>query len=502
MMIIALILAAATQDAKPEFGDAPVYRLTTSKSYPFGERECHNWALPPAEFTKRREDFLKNLQQFGPGTIAIVKSAPVFPRNGDVEHEYRQDSDFYWVTGYPESEAVAIFDPDAQPVEKAAEGFVLSPDASKPRFTLLVLPKDPVRETWTGKRIGPEGAVKNFGADQAATTQSTEKLIKGAIARAKTLVLVNNFDREFTTLVDKTLADLRQQSGEAPRVVDGRKWIHERRLIKTPAEIDAMRRACEVSIEGHLAAMRASRPGMNEGEIEAAAEFAFRALGGPRLGYPSIAGAGNNGCILHYNTNNETLGPNALMLLDAGTEIGNYTADVTRTWPVSGKFTPEQRAIYDIVLRAQNAGIAKCRPGVPVGEVHDAAVAEVTKGLVELGLLQGDPAELIKKNAHRKFFMHGTSHWLGLDVHDSGDYQGKKRALEAGMILTVEPGIYIAMGTPGVDAKWQGIGVRIEDDILVTSGEPENLTGRLPRDPDVLEAIVRNASARSDAPKR
>jgi Xaa-Pro aminopeptidase len=291
--------------------------------------------------------------------------------------------------------------------------------------------------------------------------------------------------------VDKALTELRQQKGEAPRVVDGRKWIGERRLVKSPAEIEAMRRACEVTIEAHLAAIRAARPGMNEGEVEAAAEFAFRALGGPRLGYPSICGGGNNGCVLHYNSNDEVLGPNALMLMDAATEVGFYTADVTRTWPVNGKFTPEQRALYDIVLKAQNAGIDKCRDGVPVGEVHDAAVAEVVKGLIDVKILQGDAAELVQKGAHRKFFMHGTSHWLGLDVHDAGDYQAKKRPLRPGMVLTVEPGIYIAEGTEGVDKRWWGIGIRIEDDILVTAGAPENLTARLPRDPDLLESLVR-----------
>ena len=496
MAIIPFFLACAgalAQEPKPEFKPGtPVYRIVPSKGFPYGERECHNSALPKEEFAARRAAFLEKLKEYGPGTVAIVKSAPTLPRNGDVEHEYRQDSDFIWLTGFPEAEAVAIFDADA--VDASFHSVKESmADGAPPvvPYSLAVLPKDPLRETWTGKRIGPERAAKDYGADFATVTTNSESQVKAAIARAKTLVLVNNFDKEFGALVEKSLSDLRKQKGESPRVVDGRPWLAERRLVKSAAEIEMMKKVCEVSVEGHLAAMRAARAGMNEGEVEAAAEFAFRALGGPRLGYPSICGGGNNGCVLHYNTNNDTLGQNALMLMDAAAEVGYYTADVTRTWPISGKFTPEQRAIYDIVLRAQDAGIAKCRAGVPVGEVHDAAVREVTKGLVALGILEGDVDDLIKKNAHRKYFMHGTSHWLGLDVHDAGDYQGKKRALAPGMILTVEPGIYIPEGTEGIDKKWWGIGVRIEDDILVTPGDPNNLTGRLPRTADALEAVVR-----------
>lgn len=487
--------AARAQDVKSEFPpSAPVYRFVPSKGYPYDVGECHAAALPQSEFAERRAAFLEELRTHGPGTVAIVKSAPVLPRNGDVEHEYRQDSDFYWLTGYPEPEAVAFLEPDGAPPGPAPAGFVQREGAGPARYTLLVLAKDPARETWTGKRIGPEGAVKDHLADRAGVAAKTEAFVKEAVARAKTLVVVNSFDREFSALLDRTLADLRRERGDAPRVVDGRRWIAERRLVKSQAEIEMMRRACEVTIEGHLAAIRASRPGMNEGEIEAAAEFAFRALGAPRLGYPSICGGGANGCVLHYTTNRDALGPNDLMLMDAGAEVGFYTADVTRTWPVNGKFTPEQRAIYEIVLRAQNAGIDRCRDGVPVGEVHDAAVHEVTKGLVSLGLLEGDVNDLVRKAAHRKFFMHGTSHWLGLDVHDAGDYQAKKRLLRPGMVLTVEPGIYVAPGTDGVDPRWWGIAVRIEDDVLVTAAEPVNLTERLPRDPDAIEALVQSGA--------
>ncbi|MFN0204899.1 MAG: aminopeptidase P N-terminal domain-containing protein [Planctomycetota bacterium] len=491
---ILMIHSAAAQ--APEFSEkAPIIKVEPSKGFPYKPTELHNYVLPPEEFKKRRAAFVEEIAKYGPGTIAIVKSAPVFPRNGDVEHEYRQDSDFYWLTGFHESESMAIFDPDAA---DAASDAKIDTNNTKKRavYSLMMLPRDPARETWTGKRVGPERALSDFGVDAAFTNDQSDKLLKDAVARAKTLVIINNFDKDFSRKIDTLLNETRARTGESPRIVNAGKWIGEQRLIKSPAEIEIMKRAIEVTIEGHFAAMRAARPGMNEGEVEAACEFVFRALGGPRLGYPSIAGGGNNGCVLHYNTNNEWLGPNSLMLLDAGTEIGYYTSDITRTWPVNGKFTPEQRAIYNIVLRAQNAGIDKCRPGVVFSEVNDAAVREVTKGLIEVGILEGDLEELIKKGAHRKVFMHGTSHWLGLDVHDSGSTKGRK--FEPGMILTVEPGIYIAEGTPNIDKKWWGIGVRIEDDILITENGPLNLSERLPRDVETIEKIVQEAHARTE----
>jgi Xaa-Pro aminopeptidase len=490
------LLPAGAAAQLPEFGEGtPVYRIQPSKGFPYTMKDLHNYTLPHAEFKKRRDSFLEEIRKYGPDTIAIVKSAPVFPRNGDVEHEYRQDSDFYWLTGFHEPSSLAIFDPSAS--DAPSDGQLKSKDNDKKRvvYSMAVLPRDPAKETWTGKRTGVDRATSDYGADAAFPNTKTDQMLKDALARAKTVVLVNNFDKEFGDQFDKAMNELRQRTGSTPRVVDGRKWIGEQRLIKSAAEIEIMKRAIEVTIEGHFAAMRAAREGMNEGEVEAACEFAFRALGGPRLGYPSIAGGGNNGCVLHYNTNNEYLGPNSLMLLDAGTEIGYYTSDVTRTWPVSGKFTAEQRAIYDIVLRAQNAGIARCKPGVEFREVHEAAVREVTRGLLELGLLEGKLEECIQNNAFRKFFMHGTSHWLGLDVHDTGDTRGRTRKFEPGMILTVEPGIYISEGTAGIDRKWWGIGVRIEDDILITENGSINLSERLPRDPDAIEKLVQQARA-------
>jgi len=490
-MLIRLLLLLSPLTAAPacaQLGTASE-RFVPSKDWPYGERGVHNAVANPREFDRHREAFLEYLEGQGEGTIAIARSAPNAPRNGDVEHEYRQDSDFYWITGYPEAGATAIFDPGAT-AGPSGDGFVEASGGRAPRYTLLVLPRNPAQEIWTGRRIGPQGAVADYGADRAAERDRTEDLVKEAIGRARTLVVVNGFDREFREFVDRTVREL-QEDGRGPeKVVDGRRWVGARRLVKSPEEIAILRKAIEVTIEGVLAAMRAARPGMNEGEAEAAAEHAFRALGSPRLGFPTICGAGDNTCILHYETNNGWIGGNDLLLIDAGAEVGFYTADITRTWPVAGRFTPEQRAIYEIVYRAQEAGIAKVAPGVPFGDVHQAAAVEVARGLVAIGLLEGDPEELVKSRAHRKFFMHGTSHWLGLDVHDTG---GRGQTLEPGMVLTVEPGIYVAKGTEGVDPKWWSIGVRIEDDVLVTESGHEVLSARLPREPDELERYLQES---------
>ncbi|MGH7152017.1 MAG: aminopeptidase P N-terminal domain-containing protein [Planctomycetota bacterium] len=465
---------------------APVYRFVPSKGWPYGPEGVHGAALPAAEFAERRAAFLEEISKHGPGTVAIVRSAPMAVRNGDVEHEYRQDSDFIWLTGFPEPEATAIFEPEF-PGSEGSGGTAEKP----PVYTLIVRAKDRRREMWEGERIGPDRAVSEFGADRGETARKTEELVREAISRAKTLVLVNFLDDEFGEMVDRMVKERRDAKGDAPEVVDGRPWIWTRRMVKSPAEVEMLRKAVEVTIEGHLAAMGASRPGMNEGEVEAAAEFAFRALGAPRLGYPSICGAGARSCVLHYDSNREFTGPNDLLLMDAGAEVGFYTADVTRTWPLSGTFTPEQRAIYEVVLRAQEAAFEKVRPGGSFLQVQEASALAITRGLVHLGLLQGDPEELARDRAYGSFFPHGTSHWLGLDVHDASGTRGRRRGLEPGMVFTVEPGIYIPEGMEGVDPKWWGIGVRIEDDVLVTKAGYENLSARLPRDPDEIEALVR-----------
>jgi Xaa-Pro aminopeptidase len=423
----------------------------------------------------------------GPGTLAVVKSMPLQPRNGDWYHTYRQDSDFYYLTGVKEEEAVAL----------------LEADAPKP-YTLLVRGGDPTRERWDGARLGVEGALKS-GADQAERFPAAEETLKAAVKRARRIVLVCNFDEDFRRKVLDWALPLGSDNNHATfrkTLVDGRNLVGEMRLLKQPGEIAMLQAAVDASIEGHLAAMRSGRAAANEGEVAGAFEGTVRSLGARFLGYDTIAGGGNQACTLHYLTNDQPLKRGSLMLLDAGAEVGFYTADITRTWPLNGTFSPEQRAVYDLVLKAQDAAIDLCRPGRAHKEGLAAAMRILSDGLVDLGILKGDKDELFAKAAYQPFTMHGISHWLGLDVHDTGDYlrtppaRGGERLLEPGMVLTVEPGIYIPEGMPGVDAKWHGIGVRLEDDILVTAEGPRNLSERLPRRPEEVERIVQSGKAR------
>ncbi len=444
----------------------------------------HGLRLPISFFSGNRARMVQQLRALGPGTLAIIKSMPEQPRNGDVEQAFRQDSDFYYLTGVEEPGAVAL----------------LSADGDKP-YTLLVRPRDLKREAWNGPRLGIEGAMK-LGADQAFDFPKGDEVLTEAIKKAQRIVLVCNLDREFRTKILDAVLPLGTDNNHGlfrKSVVDGRHMVAEMRSIKQPAEIDMIQKAVDVSIEGHLAAMKASRTATNEGQVAGAFEGAVRGLGARFLGYDTIAGAGNQSCILHYPFNDAPLHPGELQLMDAGGEVGYYTADITRTWPVNGKFSTEQRAIYDLVFKAQEAGIVACVVGSPHIATHYATSRVVSDGLVDLGIIKGDRDEVYKRGDWKRFFLHGTSHWLGLDVHDAGDYGSKdpiyraggRRLLEAGMVLTVEPGIYIAKGAEGVDPKWQGIGVRIEDDVLVTQEGPKNLSAHLPRKAEDVERALK-----------
>ncbi len=444
----------------------------------------HGLRLPNTFFAGNRDRLLQQLRTMGPGTLAIIKSMPEQPRNGDGEQAFRQDSDFFYLTGVEEPGSVAL----------------LSTDSDKP-YTLLVRPRDPKREAWNGPRLGVEGALKK-GADQAFDFPKGDEIVTDAIKAAQRIVLVCNLDREFRIRILDAVLPLGTDNGHGQfrkTVVDGRHLVAELRSIKQPAEIDLIQKAVDVSIDGHLAAMRASRTATNEGQVVGAFEGVVRGHGARFLGYDTIAGAGNQSCILHYPFNDAPLHPGELQLVDAGAEVGYYTADITRTWPLSGKFSPEQRALYDLVFKAQESGIAACVVGSPHIATHFAASRVVSDGLVELGILKGDKNEVYKRGDWKRFFIHGTSHWLGMDVHDAGDYgqrdpiyrAGGRRPLEVGMVLTVEPGIYIPKGSEGVEAKWQGIGIRIEDDILVTKEGPKNLSARLPRRAEDVERALR-----------
>ena len=448
----------------------------------------HGATLPQGFFAGNRARLLEKVRAMGPGTLAVLKSMPLQPRSGDGLHAYRQDSDFYYFTGLEEAESVALLDGDA----------------AKP-YPLRVRASDPRRERYDGARIGTEGAVKRFGADQAERFPAAEEALRAAIQKARRVVLICNFDDPFRRKVLDWIYPLGADNNHATfsrTLVDGRHLAAEMRLIKQPAEIGMLQNAVDASIEGHLAAMRGTPSFTNEGQAAACFEGTVRGLGARFLGYDSIVAAGNQACTLHYNVNDQALKPGSLLLMDAAAEVGGYTADITRTWPVSGAFNPQQRALYDLVLKAQDAAIALCRPGRAHGEGYAAATRILSDGLVDLGILKGDKQELFAKNAHLAFTMHGISHWLGLDVHDTGEYgmvpgtRGGARILEPGMVLTVEPGIYIPEGMEGVDPKWHGIGVRLEDDILVTAAGPKNLSERLPRRVEEVERLVRGAQAR------
>lgn len=448
----------------------------------------HGATLPPSFYAGNRARLLEKIKALGPGTLAVIKSMPLQPRSGDGLQAYRQDSDFLYFTGLEEAEAVALLDADS----------------AKP-YTLLVRAADPRRERYDGARVGVEGAVNRFGADQAERFPEAEKALREAVRKAQRVVLISNFDDEFRRKVldwvypsgaDNNHASFRKT------LVDGRHLAAEMRLFKLPEELVQLQAAVDASVEGHLAAMRATPAAGNEGQVAGAFEGTVRGLGARFLGYGSIVGAGNQACTLHYDRNDQPILPGSLVLMDAAAEIGGYTADITRTWPVGGKFSPEQRAIYDLVLKAQDAAIALCRPGRAHKEGYAAAMRILSDGLVDLGILKGNKEEIFTKGGHQAFTMHGISHWLGLDVHDTGDYRmtpgtrGGERILEPGMVLTVEPGVYIPKGMEGVDPKWQGIGVRLEDDILVTAEGPRNLSERLPRRPEEVERLVQSAKGR------
>ena len=446
----------------------------------------HGLRLPTTFFAGNRASLLAKAKAMGPGTLVVVKSMPTQPSSGDGEHLYRQDSDFYYLTGVEEEHSVALL------------------DADKGTYTLLVQARDSKRETYTGPRLGVAGA-KAKGADEAVEYPAAEKTLNEALKLAKRIVLVNNFDDDFRMKVLDAAyprGATHSKGAYEKSLVDGRPIVAEMRVLKQPCEVEMIQHAVDASIEGHLAAMRGSTAFTNEGQVAAALEGTVRSLGARFLSYETIAGAGSNGCVLHYPYNDQAIVSGSLILMDASGEIGYYTSDITRTWPANGRFIPEQRALYDLVLKAQEAGIEELRPGNSHIASFMKAARIISDGLVDLGLIKGDKEEAFKRSDWNKFLPHGVSHYLGLDVHDAGSYgaphpfhkHGGIRPLEVGMVLTMEPGIYIPKGMEGVDAKWQGIGIRIEDVILVTSEGPRNLSARLPRKPEELEKVVREGA--------
>jgi Xaa-Pro aminopeptidase len=430
-------------------------------------------------YFKARRDALANAN---PGAAFIFPSSAEVLRNPDVHHPFRQESNFYYLSGFEEPEA----------------WLVLAPQKSKPgtyRSVLFVRKRDPEMEIWEGERYGVEGALKVFGVDEAyLTSQFDEKIVD----------LLQGCDRVYYRLgqsevldrqVQAGLEKVRRTQGRAGKallsVADPQELIGEMRLFKSPEEIALLRKACEITSEAHKTAMREVRPGMNEYEIEALIDYTFRRKGCARVGYGSIIAGGKNATCLHYRANNEVLRDGELLLIDAGGEFGYYTADITRTFPVGRSFTDAQAQIYDLVLKSQKETIAISKPGTPWNAIHRCATEVLVDGLLSLGLLKGKAEEILRTSEVRRFYPHGTGHWLGMDVHDVGLYQknGEPRKLEPGMVFTIEPGLYMQPTDRAIPERFRNIGIRIEDNILITKDGCDILTKDAPKERAEIESL-------------
>ncbi|GGH89984.1 Xaa-Pro aminopeptidase [Pseudomonas fluvialis] len=440
--------------------------------------------IPKAEYARRRKALMAQME---PNSIAILPAAPVYIRNRDVEHVYRQDSDFQYLTGFPEPEAV----------------LALIPGREHGEYVLFCRERNPERELWDGLRAGQEGAVSQYGADDAFPIGDIDDILPGLIeGRDRVYYAIGcnqEFDHRLMEWINLIRSKARQGAQPPNEFVALDHLLHDMRLYKSAAEAKVMREAAEISARAHVRAMQACRAGLYEYHLEAELDYEFRKGGAKMPAYGSIVAAGRNACILHYRENDAPLKDGDLVLIDAGCEIDCYASDITRTFPVSGSFSAEQKAIYELVLAAQEAAFKEIAPGKHWNEAHEATVRVITAGLLELGLLEGALDELIAAEAYKPFYMHRAGHWLGMDVHDVGDYKvgGEWRVLEPGMAMTVEPGIYIAVDNEQVAKKWRGIGVRIEDDVLVTRSGCEILTGGVPKSIAEIEALM--AAARNGA---
>ncbi|MEG4008911.1 aminopeptidase P N-terminal domain-containing protein [Microcoleus sp. Pol11C1] len=426
----------------------------------------------PTEYRQRREQLMAKI---GSGT-AIFRSAPAAVMHNDVEYAYRQDSDFFYLTGFNEAAAVAV----------------LAPHHEEHKFVLFVQPKDLEKETWHGYRAGVEGAKELYGADEAFPIAELAEKLPKYLEKADRIYYHFGRDRSFDQTVlnhwQRLMATYPKRGTGPTAIEDSNIILHPMRLVKSETELALMRKAANISVAAHNRAQEFAKPGRYEYEIQAEIEHTF-GLNGCTPAYPSIVASGYNSCVLHYIENNRQMQENDLLLIDAGCACGYYNADITRTFPVSGKFTAEQQIIYDLVLQAQLQAISQVYPGNPYSKIHETAVRVLVEGLMDLKLLVGDIEEIIKEEKYKPFYMHRTGHWLGLDVHDVGVYQygENPQVLQPGQVLTVEPGIYISPyikpveGQPEVPEKWRGIGVRIEDDVLVTLEGQEVLTAGVPK---------------------
>jgi Xaa-Pro aminopeptidase len=427
-------------------------------------------------FAERRKKFLAAM---GEDAIAIFLGAGLVTRSRDTQFGFRQDSDFLYLTGFDHPGAVAVLS-----------------TTGGPAYTLYVQPRDREMEIWNGYRPGVEGARQDHAADEAHPADLFRDHLPDLLRRARRIYHVLGRDPGVDARIVETLENVRLRSRlglePADAIADPRTIVHGMRLFKEPEELDILRRAASISAEAHDAAARIAQPGAFEYELEAELLRAFRRRGSSGPAYTPIVGSGSNATVLHYVQNDQKLAEGELVLIDAGCELEGYASDVTRTYPVGGRFSGPARALYEVVLAAQLAAIERCRPGATLPEIHDAAVRRLVEGMLELGLLSGNLEELIAREAYRAYYMHSTSHWLGLDVHDAGSYRvaGEPRRLEPSQVFTVEPGLYVAKDAEKADPRFRGIGIRIEDDIAITEGGHENLTAAIPKAPDELEALV------------
>ncbi|MGB2246811.1 MAG: Xaa-Pro aminopeptidase [Alcanivorax sediminis] len=432
------------------------------------------------EYARRRQELMGIM---GPNSIAILPAAPEHIRNRDVEYPYRPSSDFWYLTGFEEPEAV----------------MVLMPGREHGEFVMFCRERDRTMEIWNGYRSGPEGVVNDFDADDAFPIGDIDEILPGLIEGRERVYYDLGMDAEFDRRLMGWVNSIRDRvrSGAQPpgEFVALAHHLHDMRLFKSAAEIKLMRKAASISAGAHVRAMQAVQPGMMEYQLEAEYIHEFMRHGSRSPAYPSIVGGGANGCILHYIDNRQKLKDGDLVLVDAGCELEMYASDITRTFPVNGKFSKPQQALYELVLASQYAAIEATHPDNHWNVPHEQVVNILTQGLLDLGLLKGEFNELVETEGYRRFFMHRTGHWLGLDVHDVGDYrvQDQWRQLEPGMALTVEPGLYVAPDDDTVDEQWRGIGIRIEDDVVVTKDGCEVLTHEVPKDVADIERVMKGS---------
>ncbi|MFK8047374.1 MAG: Xaa-Pro aminopeptidase [Halioglobus sp.] len=433
--------------------------------------------ISKSEFARRRKNFMALMEA---NSIAIIPSAREQQRSRDTEFPFRQDSDFYYLSGFVEPEAV----------------LVLIPGRKHGQFVMFCRERDPNMELWHGFRAGPEGACENFSADDAFPISDIDEILPGLIEGRDRVYYSMGRSTEFDQQIMSWVNQIRSKeaSGAVPpgEFNDLDHMLHDLRLFKSAAEQRLMRRAGEISANAHIRAMRYCKPGQVEYQLEAEILHDFARSGARYPAYASIVGSGENACVMHYVENDAKMRSGDLVLIDAGCEFEYYAADISRTFPVNGVYSKEQRALYEVVLEAQLAAIEAIKPGNHWNQPHDASVRVITEGLVKLGLLKGRVASLIEREAYREFYMHKAGHWLGLDVHDVGDYRVAEewRLLEPGMVLTVEPGIYVSPHNTRVAKKWRGIGIRIEDDVIVTAQGNEVITAAVPKTVEEIESLM------------